>query len=123
MSFFWDLHQQRRIDEQESKLDKAERKNVSAESRVGRLEERLERLLLVNAALWELARGRLGLTEDDLIAKVSEIDLRDGAADGKRSAMPRACRHCKRVNAAVHAHCLYCGMSMGAAGRSAFDKV
>lgn len=123
MGFFWDLHQQRRIDEQDSKLEKTERKHASAESRVARVEERLERLLLVNAALWELARGRLGFTEEDLIAKVSEIDLRDGAADGKRATTPRACRHCKRLNAAVHAHCLYCGMNLGAAGRSAFDGV
>ena len=55
-----------------------------------RLEDRFERLALLTAALAELAMERLGIGEDELAAKVAEIDGRDGTGDGRtgRPAQP-----------------------------------
>lgn len=73
------------------------------------LEERLDKLLLVCSALWELLRDRTDLTEDDLLAKVQEVDLRDGTADGKISKTIKKCPKCGRTMSPRHKKCLYCG--------------
>jgi hypothetical protein len=77
-------------------------------------EERLERLLLVSLALWELLRERTGLTEADLLAKVAEIDVRDGILDGKLRFPPIPCPNCNRPVYPRHHTCLYCGTKLPA---------
>lgn len=73
------------------------------------LEDRVDKLLLVCSALWELLRDRTELTEDDLLAKVEEVDLRDGRADGKISKTVKKCPKCGRTMSPRHKQCLYCG--------------
>jgi hypothetical protein len=78
---------------------------------VEQLEQRLERQLLVSRALWELLKKHSGLEENDLIAKVAEIDLRDGSLDHRLSSPLLDCPDCgKKVNARTR-HCAYCGFS------------
>ena len=72
-------------------------------------EDRLNRLTLICQALWELLRDRGELTEEDLITKISEIDLRDGRADGKISKQIKHCPKCDRVMSPRHQKCMYCG--------------
>jgi hypothetical protein len=73
------------------------------------VDERVDQLLIVCAAMWELVRERTGLTENDLIGKVAEIDARDGVADGRVTAKLRNCPKCQRVIFPKHRRCLYCG--------------
>ena len=73
------------------------------------LEERLKKLLLVSAALWELLKERTDLTEEDLLAKVQEVDLMDGAEDGKVTRKVLKCHKCGRTMSPRHHKCLYCG--------------
>ncbi len=75
------------------------------------LEDRLDKLLLVNMAMWELLKDRTELTEEDLMAKVQEVDLRDGRADGKISKTVAKCPKCGRTMSPRHKKCLYCGAS------------
>ena len=75
------------------------------------LEDRLDKLLLVNMAMWELLKDRTELTEEDLLAKVQEVDLRDGQADGKISKTVAKCPKCGRTMSPRHKKCLYCGAS------------
>ena len=75
-------------------------------------DERLDQLLLVCAAMWELIREKTNLTEEDLINRVAIIDARDGTADGKISQTPVKCPKCHRTVAAKHQRCLYCGYQM-----------
>jgi hypothetical protein len=70
---------------------------------------RMDQLLLVCTAMWVLLRERAKLTEDDLIAKVAEIDARDGTADGKMTHGPRKCAGCQRTILGKHRKCMYCG--------------
>lgn len=69
----------------------------------------LERLTLMNQALWELLRERLQLSDAELEQRVAEVDLRDGVADGKLTPTAVRCPSCSRVCNARHAKCLYCG--------------
>jgi len=73
------------------------------------LRNRLDRLTLACVALWELLQQCSDLTEEDLMAKVKEVDLRDGAADGKIASKVSQCRKCGRVMSVRHQKCLYCG--------------
>jgi hypothetical protein len=73
------------------------------------LEHQVERLSLMNQALWELLRDRLGLTDAELQAKALEVDLRDGVQDGMMTNQPVSCPACDRVSNSKHHRCLYCG--------------
>jgi hypothetical protein len=73
------------------------------------LTEQVERLALLNQALWELLVERAGLTNADLERKAAEIDLRDGNPDGKMTSRAVRCPRCNRVCNSRHSKCLYCG--------------
>jgi hypothetical protein len=65
----------------EARQGKTAARNVKEE--LTYLEDRVDQLILLNAALWSLLEERLGLTEQELADRVQEIDLTDGTADGK----------------------------------------
>ena len=69
----------------------------------------MDQLSLVCSAMWELLREKNGLTEEDLMAKVREVDLRDGVADGKVTKQVLKCVKCGRTMSPRHKKCLYCG--------------
>ena len=73
------------------------------------LEQRLERQQLVCRALWELLKKHADLDEKDLVAKVAEIDLRDGALDHRLQSPLLDCPNCgRKVNARTR-FCAFCG--------------
>ena len=70
---------------------------------------RIEKLTLINRALWEIIKSHHGCRDDELVAKVAEIDLRDGQLDDTYQLPAISCPQCgKKINAR-HDHCLYCG--------------
>ncbi len=73
------------------------------------LEDRLDKLTLISMAMWELLKQRGKLSEADLLAKVQELDLRDGVPDGKVTRTARQCPQCDRTMSPRHKKCLYCG--------------
>jgi len=73
------------------------------------MEERIDQLLLVCAAMWELLREKTGATEADLVDKIAQLDAADGVADGKLTHTPQKCVACGRVISPKHQRCLYCG--------------
>ncbi len=85
------------------------------------LEHRLDRLALICMAMWSLIQSDTNLTEDDLLARVKEIDLMDGAADGKITRQVAKCSQCDRPMSTRHTKCIYCGSGQLIA--SAFDTV
>ena len=88
---------------------RASSKAGEAEIRVRELEESLAKTMLICESLWELLRDRTGLTQDDLITKLQEVDLRDGMLDGKNKTRTRACPKCNRSTSQRHSRCMYCG--------------
>ena len=88
-----------------------------AEETVTPIEQRVQSLELACAGMWEILRDKLGVTEDELVAKIQEIDARDGRVDGKMSgAVGAKCNSCGRQLLSRRSdHCNWCGNSLPAA--------
>ena len=72
------------------------------------LERRLEKLTLASNAMWELLRESPGFTDEQLTAKMAEIDARDGRMDGKIAPAVLECPSCHKKNTLRRRTCLYC---------------
>jgi hypothetical protein len=121
----WNIYQEIQINNlraQQRGADVAHRGRAdNAQDAIWKLEDRIERLLLLTDAVWELLSERAGVTDEELAAKVREIDARSGAVDGRR---PRTIRQCTSCQAAVeHGRrtCTYCGAA--APGATPVDAV
>src|SRR4051812_44163415 len=60
------------------------------------VEDRVERMMLINAAIWEMLKDSRGFTDDMLRAKIETVDVRDGDADGRIAKVPITCAKCHR---------------------------
>ena len=60
-------------------------------------------------AMWELLSDRLGVTDDELKAKILEVDARDGVVDGKLGAEILDCPNCGHKVSTSAPRCTYCG--------------
>jgi hypothetical protein len=76
---------------------------------IAEMADRVDRLILVCMAMWTLLEESKQFTQEQLLEKIKEIDLRDGQADGKISPTVRQCPKCRRVMSQRHSRCLYCG--------------
>jgi hypothetical protein len=76
---------------------------------VDQLEQRHERAMLTVEALWTILRERLGVTDEQLVQRVIDLDLSDGILDGKVRRPPLECTACKRTISRRFPRCLYCG--------------
>jgi len=84
------------------KADRAARQAAS-------VEQRIDKLALVCMAMWSLLREQTDLTEEDLLARVREIDLQDGREDGKAARQVAKCPQCNRTMSPRHERCMWCG--------------
>ena len=87
----------------------AGRQARSAAADVHVLENRLDRALLATEALWSIVREKLGVSEEELITRINDIDLSDGALDGKVRKKPVSCPKCHRTISPRFNKCMYCG--------------
>lgn len=108
-ALFLHMAQSRRINEAKNAARRGTAKALDAKRDVRYLEERLDRLTLVNMAMWSLLKEKVGVTEEELINRMVEIDISDRKADGKVTPDVRKCGKCGRTLAAKHRKCLYCG--------------
>ena len=79
---------------------------------IGDLDERVDRLLMVIEAMWSLLKEQ-GYTDEQLSARIKEIDESDGTADGRRTQAPVTCRSCEAKVAAGLPRCQICGTETG----------
>jgi hypothetical protein len=79
-----------------------------AEQRMQQFEDRIDRLALACAALWSLLKEQTPLKDDDILLRITDLDLADDRLDG-RIAPVLECRACGRKSARRHPRCLWCG--------------
>ena len=72
------------------------------------LERRLERLAVVNKAMWTLLRSKLDLSDIDLRSMIVEIDAADGTVGGRSGRRTQVCSGCGRNLAMKQTRCQYC---------------
>ncbi len=84
----------------------------SSVNRTEDLVDRVDRLTLVVQAMWALLEED-GRTQDDLLAKIQELDAADGTEDGKRTPLPRTCPGCQAKVGHGLSVCQFCGTEMG----------
>ncbi len=120
---FWDLFQQSQIHQlQMEALDhnlstrKVRIDHDRLTDKVHELERQIERLTLALATVTELFCERHEISNEELAAKVREIDLRDGNLDGRMSPsiqrLVKKCSSCKGINKEIRETCLYCDKTL-----------
>lgn len=110
MDLFLYLRQNRRIGEAQKTAHSAENQAVNLEFKLRDMEKEADVLALVNQALFEIVAEKLGVSEEDVLQKIEEIDMRDGVKDGKLGSSPSAlCPKCNRNYNVKLNKCLYCG--------------
>lgn len=93
----------------ESAVRKSQSRTTEVRREMAILGERLDKLILINAAMWSLLQERTGLSEEDLTQRAQEIDMRDGVPDGKITRTLKKCANCGRTISRRHNKCLFCG--------------
>ena len=110
--FFWNVRQEERINQAEAAAQASQARADAIRFDVAAFERRLNRLALCNQALWELLRDNTTLTDDDLRAKIREIDARDGREDSQMSAQQIPCAACGKLSNTKRNTCVYCGATL-----------
>lgn len=120
----FDLYQQRRIKQTNQQISANAQENEQRHRRsrddIDQLHARIDRLVMINEALWILASERLGLSGDELSAVIGRLDAEDGATDGRRQPVAADCQCGAKVHPRARC-CQFCGAPPPA--RSVFDAV
>ena len=100
-----------RIEEVEAKTSQAQSDLGFAQQDIRFLRSNIDRLLMITEALWGILKEQHGYSDEELVKRVSEIDMRDGALDGRVvTGESPVCPECNRSHIARNrAFCLYCG--------------
>ena len=106
---FWELYQQRSINAASSSASRAHSRADQVGIDVEMLETKIESLALACQSLWEIVRERTDISQEDMLAKMEEIDLRDGVADGRITPQAQNCEKCGRRTSRRRPRCIYCG--------------
>lgn len=108
----WEAYQQNRIAKAEAAGERARDKVESVRSEINTLNRRLNSLTLCCQAFWELLRDNTDLTDEDLRAKIREVDARDGQLDHQIGAQQTVCPTCGRQANTRRNTCVFCGAEL-----------
>lgn len=75
------------------------------------VDERIDRVVLLVEAMWAVLREH-GVSDEDLAARLMELDQSDGTMDGRRTPAPSTCRSCGSKVAAGLRACQFCGTEL-----------
>ncbi|MDJ0657308.1 MAG: hypothetical protein QNJ40_24315 [Xanthomonadales bacterium] len=109
MNLLWRMYQREDNKLARSQSARAARQSDRTAQSLADLEGKVDQLALTCQALWELVREKTDLDDSDILERISEVDLRDGTADGRMTAQVQECASCHRVLHRRHRRCMYCG--------------
>ncbi|HEX4565885.1 MAG TPA: hypothetical protein VH138_04600 [Vicinamibacterales bacterium] len=115
----WDLLLQYQVGQLGDRLDRMSNDAATNEATVrtaGRLNDKVDRLALLCQAMFELMQQTSGVTEEQFKAKIAEIDIRDGQADGRITPKPKRCPKCGAMVSPRFGRCLFCNYHDESAG-------
>lgn len=72
------------------------------------LEDQISRLKLIVESMWELMSEVTGLTTEQLEQRISEVDMDDGQADGRKVHAAAMCTQCDSMIPSRSKVCTYC---------------
>lgn len=78
-------------------------------SEIQDLEDEIARLRLITEAMWELMSEVTGLTLVQLTTRITEVDMDDGKADGRKLHPMVDCVNCHAKIDHSAKNCTYCG--------------
>lgn len=87
----------------------AKRETNRQSDEIAKLQRQLDKVSLASQAMWELLRDHAGVSDDQIVEKMQEIDLRDGSVDGKIGATIYDCPRCGRKTNSNRHNCIFCG--------------
>ena len=82
----------------------------------------VEKLFMLTEALWTILKEKHGCTDEELVRRVQEIDLRDGKLDGKVATVQPDCPQCGRKLMGKRPLCLYCGAEVNRVDLQPFSR-
>jgi ribosomal protein S27AE len=109
MDLLWDMYLQGQASSATAAASQANQTADAQAMKIHQLQQTVDRLVLINMAMWDLIKSRTGLMESDLIKQMQVVDLRDGVADGRVTPQAATCPKCGRTINSRHTRCLYCG--------------
>jgi len=109
---FWNIYQDGRNDAASDTADRAESKADQLREELTALRRAADRLTLATQAMWELVRDLPGFSEEKLMAKMQEIDLRDGSGDGRITMQTLDCPSCGAKTNSKRQSCIMCGAEL-----------
>jgi hypothetical protein len=77
-------------------------------NRIEDLNERIDKLLMIVRGMWALMEEQ-GMTAEQLMAKIDEIDVQDGTDDGQVRSQVVECPSCQSKVAPNLRNCQLCG--------------
>ena len=125
----WNVHQHRQmkqvVQQQKQSEQVSEIRTKQARQIAEGADVRIDRLVLLTEAMWELLMEHYGFTPEHLAHKAAEIDARDGHSDGRRTVQGQAppCRSCGAAISREHAKCVFCGEAASLDDMTPFDRI
>ncbi len=112
MYYIWSYDNHRKATAASAKADNAKLQASQVATEVASLQKELDRVSIACQGMWELLREHTGFTEEMLMERIHEIDLRDGVADGKMGAATYPCPNCGQKTNSKRSFCLMCGEAL-----------
>jgi hypothetical protein len=112
MNLFVHLQQSREIAAAQNEASAAMSEAHRQTNHINDLELRLSKTTLACQAVWELLQKHMSLKEEDLVAKMKEIEARDAAAQADPASAMVECSKCGRKVNPKSGRCLYCGTAV-----------
>ena len=103
----WEIYQQGKVAGAVADAKHAVSKAYESNTNSDGLAKKLERLALLNQAVWSLVKQRTSLTDQDLLVEIKRLDLLDGQMDGKLTET-KTCVKCHTTLMASAQSCYRC---------------